>query len=94
MATSHRSLCRSSRSFALARSVHATQNKFAHNQLSHHGLRSIHVLITVNANSDYGIYYTRVTEPLVASFLHLGHPPPTSDRYFRVFLILLASELM
>ena len=73
MATSH---CRSSRSFALARSVHAIRNNFAHNQLLHHGLRSILVLITVNANSDYGIYYTRVTDPLVASFPHLGHPPP------------------
>ena len=37
-------------------------------------------LITVNADGDYGIYYTRVTDPLIASFLNLrrrlGHPPP------------------
>jgi hypothetical protein len=37
-------------------------------------------LITVNAKGEYGIYYTCVTDPLVASFLNLrrrlGHPPP------------------
>ena len=62
----------SSGSFALARSVHTTQDNFAHNQLSHHGLRTIQTFITVNVNGDYGIYYTRVTDPLVIS-LNLGH---------------------
>ena len=37
-------------------------------------------LFTVNVYADYGIYYTRVTDPLIASFLNsrrrVGHPPP------------------
>jgi len=43
-------------------------------------LEPYQALITVNANGDYGIYYTRVTDSLISSFLNLrrglGHPPP------------------
>ena len=43
-------------------------------------LEPYQALITVSANGDYGIYYTRVTDPLIASFLdlrrRLSHPPP------------------
>jgi hypothetical protein len=44
-------------------------------------LEPYQALITVNASSNYGgIYYTRVTDPLIASFLNLrrrlGHLPP------------------
>jgi hypothetical protein len=43
-------------------------------------LEPYQALITVNASGDYGIYYTRVTDPLITSFLNLrrrlGHPPP------------------
>ena len=43
-------------------------------------LEPYQALITVSASGDYGIYYTRVTDPLITSFLNLrrrlGHPPP------------------
>lgn len=43
-------------------------------------LEPYQALITVNAKGDYGIYYTRVTDPLITSFLdlrrRLGHAPP------------------
>jgi Putative S-adenosyl-L-methionine-dependent methyltransferase len=43
-------------------------------------LEPYQALITVDSKGDYGIYYTRVTDPLIASFLdlrrRLGHPPP------------------
>jgi hypothetical protein len=43
-------------------------------------LEPYQALITVDAKGDYGIYYTRVTDSLIASFLNLrrrlGHPPP------------------
>lgn len=37
-------------------------------------------LVTIDGNGDFSMYYTRVTDPLIASFLalrrHLAHPPP------------------
>ena len=42
-------------------------------------LEPYQALITINANGDYGVYYTRDTDPLIASFLNLrrclSHPP-------------------
>jgi Putative S-adenosyl-L-methionine-dependent methyltransferase len=43
-------------------------------------LEPYQALITVDTQGDYGIYYTRVTDNLIASFLNLrrrlGHSPP------------------
>ena len=37
-------------------------------------------LVTIDANGDFSTYYTRVTDPLIASFIalrrQLNHPPP------------------
>lgn len=37
-------------------------------------------IVTIDGNGDFSMYYTRVTDPLIASFLRLrrslGHPPP------------------
>ena len=68
--------------FALARSVHLMQDNFAHDMIryDYRSLEPYQALITVNANSDYGIYYTHVMDPLIALFFNLqrrpGHPPP------------------
>lgn len=39
-------------------------------------------LVTIDANGDFGTYFTRVTDPLISSFLslrrQLSHPPPLS----------------
>ncbi|KAH9976078.1 DUF185-domain-containing protein [Russula compacta] len=57
-------------------------DNFAHDMIryDYRSLEPYQALITVNAKGDYGIYYTRVTDPLIASFLNLrrrlGHPPP------------------
>ena len=72
----------SSVSFVLVRHVYSTQDNFAHDMIryDYRTLEPYQALITVNASGDYGIYYTRVTDPLIASFLNLrrriGHPPP------------------
>lgn len=43
-------------------------------------LEPYQALITIDDSGDFGIYYTRVTDPLISSFLslrrRLGHPPP------------------
>ena len=43
-------------------------------------LEPYQALITVNFHADYGIYYTRLSDPLIASLLNLRrrleHPPP------------------
>lgn len=57
-------------------------DNFAHDMIryDYRTLEPHQALITVDAKGDYGIYYTRVTDPLIASFLNLrrrlGHPPP------------------
>ncbi|KAF8493283.1 S-adenosyl-L-methionine-dependent methyltransferase [Russula emetica] len=57
-------------------------DNFAHDMIryDYRSLEPYQALITVNASGDYGIYYTRVTDPLITSFLNLrrrlGHPPP------------------
>jgi hypothetical protein len=64
------------------RPVHHIQDNFAHDMIryDYRTLEPHQALITVDAKGDYGIYYTRVTDPLIASFLNLrrrlGHPPP------------------
>lgn len=50
------------------------------------GVEPYQALITVNAYGVYGIYYTRVTDPLIASFLNpirsrrQSLPPATPPR--------------
>ncbi|KAI9444494.1 S-adenosyl-L-methionine-dependent methyltransferase [Lactarius indigo] len=57
-------------------------DNFAHDMIryDYRTLEPHQALITVDGKGDYGIYYTRVTDPLIASFLNLrrrlGHPPP------------------
>ena len=80
---SHRAL---SISFVLVRPVYLTQVNFAHDMIryDYRSLEPYKALITVNAKGDYGIYYTCVTDPLVASFLNLRRrlvpQPPTPPR--------------
>lgn len=72
----------SSVSLALVLPVHPTQDNFAHDMIryDYRSLEPYQALITVNANGEYGIYYTRVTDQLIVSFLNLrrrlAHPPP------------------
>ena len=49
------------------------QDNFAHDMIryDYRSLEPYHALITVNANGDYGIYYTQVTDPPIASYLNL-----------------------
>ena len=49
------------------------QDNFAHDMIryDYRSLEPYQALITVNANGDYGIYYTQVTDPLIASYLNL-----------------------
>ena len=55
-----------------------------HDPLDYHSLEPHQALITADVN--YGIYYMRVTDPLIASFLHLLvrggnlYNPPTPPR--------------
>jgi hypothetical protein len=59
-----------------------TTFNFAHDMIcyDYRSLEPYQGLITVNTDGNYGIYYTRVTDPLIAFFLNLrrrlGHPPP------------------
>jgi hypothetical protein len=45
-----------------------------------HTLEPYQAWVTIDKNGDFGTYYTRVTDPLISSFLalrrRLGHPPP------------------
>ena len=70
---SHRA---SSVSFVLVRPVYLTQVNFAHDMIryDYQSLDQHQALITVNANGDHGIYYTCITDPLIASFLNLRRP--------------------
>lgn len=57
-------------------------DNFAHDMIryDYRTLEPYQALITVDDSRDFGIYYTRVTDPLISSFLalrrRLGHPPP------------------
>ncbi|KAI0056040.1 DUF185-domain-containing protein [Artomyces pyxidatus] len=57
-------------------------DNFAHDMIryDYRTLEPYQGLMTIDANGDFGIYYTRVTDPLIMSFLalrrRLGHPPP------------------
>ncbi len=60
------------------------QDNFAHDMIRY-DLRTLEPyqgLVTIDSNGDFSTYYTRVTDPLVSSFLalrrRLGHPPPIS----------------
>ncbi|CAL1714209.1 unnamed protein product [Somion occarium] len=71
-------------------------DNFAHDMIRY-DLRTLEPyqgLVTIDANGDFSTYYTRVTDPLISSFLqlrrHLSHPPPLSrllksSRAFRTF---------
>ncbi|KAI0047845.1 DUF185-domain-containing protein [Auriscalpium vulgare] len=57
-------------------------DNFAHDMIryDYRTLEPHQALMTIDGNGDFGIYYTRVTDPLISSFLslrrRLGHPPP------------------
>ncbi|TFY73801.1 hypothetical protein EWM64_g10211, partial [Hericium alpestre] len=57
-------------------------DNFAHDMIryDYRTLEPYQGLITIDANGEFGMYYTRVTDPLISSFLalrrSLGHPPP------------------
>ena len=60
------------------------KDNFAHDVLRY-DLRTLEPyqgLVTIDKNGDFGTYYTRVTDPLISSFLalrrRLMHPPPLS----------------
>ena len=69
------SLCVLSFFFSLVQSIHLKQDNFAHNLdiicYDHCSLEPYQALITVNANGDYGTYYTHIFDLLIASFLDL-----------------------
>ncbi|THH18051.1 hypothetical protein EW146_g2869 [Bondarzewia mesenterica] len=58
------------------------QDNFAHDMIryDYRTLEPYQALITIDGTGDFGMYYTRVTDPLISSFLalrrRLGHPPP------------------
>ncbi|KAI0308914.1 DUF185-domain-containing protein [Amylostereum chailletii] len=57
-------------------------DNFAHDMIryDYRTLEPYQGLITVDDNGEFGMYYTRVTDPLISSFIalrrRLGHPPP------------------
>ncbi|TFY54744.1 hypothetical protein EVG20_g9584 [Dentipellis fragilis] len=57
-------------------------DNFAHDMIryDYRTLEPYQGLITIDDNGEFGMYYTRVTDPLISSFLalrrRLGHPPP------------------
>ena len=59
-----------------------SQDNFAHDMIRY-DMRTLEPhqgLVTVDENGDYSTYFTKVTDPLISSFLrlrkHLFHPPP------------------
>jgi hypothetical protein len=58
------------------------QDNFAHDMIRYdmRTLEPYQGLVTVDGNGDYATYFTKVTDPLISSFLqlrrHLFHPPP------------------
>ena len=72
------------------------KDNFAHDMIRYDlkTLEPYQGLVTIDANGDFSSYYTRVTDPLISSFLQLrrqlSHPPPIprllkSSRAFRTF---------
>ena len=59
-----------------------TQDNFAHDMIRYdmRTLEPYQGLVTVDENGDYSTYFTKVTDPLISSFLQLRrrllHPPP------------------
>ena len=70
-------------SIVYLRNVNAhLQDNFAHDMIRYdmRTLEPYQGLVTVDENGDYSTYFTKVTDPLISSFLqlrrHLFHPPP------------------
>ena len=61
-----------------------SQDNFAHD-LIRYDLRTLEPyqgIVTIDKNGDFSSYYTKITDPLISSFLalrrYLNHPPPIS----------------